>query len=97
MIIEIKVVPSSGKNGWVIDKGGQLKCYLKSPAERGLANHELIKIIAQAVKVPQASVRLVLGESSRKKRIEIDKDITQAEFLKAVGIEPQMSLFKNHT
>lgn len=93
MIIEIKVVPASGKNGWVIDKGGHLKCYLKSPAERGLANHELIKNISLALKIPQAQVRIVLGESSRKKRLEIDKDISMADFLKAVGIEPQMSVF----
>lgn len=96
VIIEVKVVPAAGKHGWVIDKGGHIKCYLKSPAERGLANHELLKIIAQALKIPQMKVRLIRGETSRKKLIEIDKDIRPADFLKAVGIEPQMSVFKSN-
>lgn len=98
MIIEVKVVPSSGKNKWVIDKSGQLKCYLKSPPERGLANNELIRLIAQMLKIPQQSVIIISGLTSKKKRIEIKAQSVQyADFLAAAGLrspEKQMSILK---
>ena len=50
LIITVKVVPASGRNQWVIDKSGALKCFLKSPAEQGKANKELIKICLQKIK-----------------------------------------------
>jgi len=43
LVFDLKVVPRSGRNKWVLDKSGKLKCYLKSPPEKGLANKELIK------------------------------------------------------
>ena len=37
--LEIKVVPSSGKLCFAIDKQQRLKCYLKAQAEEGKANY----------------------------------------------------------
>lgn len=47
---------------------------LKSPAESGKANSELLRLIAQAAQVPLASVRLVHGARQMRKQIEIFAD-----------------------
>ena len=39
LVIEIKVFPSSGRQKFVIDKSGKLKCYLKNPPEKGKAKN----------------------------------------------------------
>ncbi len=95
LIIEIKVVPSSGKMQWKLNKAEQLVCYLKSPPERGLANHELIKELSKALKIARVNISIATGQTSRLKRIEIkDASITYADVLRSLGIEPQLSLFK---
>ena len=94
MILEIKVVPNAGKVQWKLNKVGQLVCYLKSAPERGLANHELITLLSRACKITKNSICIVRGQTSRNKRIEIQGSITYADVLRAVGIEPQLSLFK---
>lgn len=88
----IKVVPSSGRLGAVLDKNSQLKCYLKSPPEDGKANQELIKYIAQALKIPQKMVTIVTGATSRTKLIRVATDHTYEQLLDALDIEKQMSI-----
>ncbi len=95
MIVEIKVVPNAGKNLWKLDKADRLTCYLKSAPERGLANHELIGLLSKALKVPKSDVRIVTGQTARLKRVEITGiTLTHPDLLRALGIEPQLSLFK---
>lgn len=87
IILEVKVAPSSGKNKWIIDKGGKLKCYLKNPPERGLANDELISLIAKALRLPKLKIDIISGQSSRNKRVKIDFDISLDELFKILGVE----------
>jgi uncharacterized protein len=94
LIFRIKVVPSTGRSLCKIDKDGQLKCFLKSPPEKGKANKELIKLLAKALKLPQDQVVIIAGAKERKKRIEIDKDITFDELLDALGLARQQNLFE---
>jgi uncharacterized protein (TIGR00251 family) len=93
LIIEVKVSPGSGRSAWKIDKSGVLKVYLKSPPERGLANEELVKSLAYALKVPLKEVTIISGQTSRNKRIKINASITYEQFLAALGIEQQMTVF----
>lgn len=93
IIVQIKVVPSSGQNKWVLDKSGLLKCYLKSSPERGLANKELVKLVAKALSIPQSDVQIVSGTTSRKKRLKIASDITLEQILSFLGVERQIGLF----
>ena len=88
----IKVSPSSGRQSWGVDKAGQLKCYLKSPPEKGLANKELIKLLANALRLSQDSITLVGGLTSRTKRILIQTTLTVPEIEALLGIERQQSL-----
>jgi len=92
-MVEVKVVPSSGRNAWRLEPSGQLKCFLKSAPEKGLANQELLKLIAQALGIAQAQVVLVRGATNRTKVIRIDYELTFDQLLTVLGIERQQALF----
>ena len=94
IIVEIKVVPSSGRLTWILDKSGKLKCYLTSPAEQGKANKELIKFTAKTLGIAQERVMLVSGDTQRNKRIRIDLAITFEQLVSLLGIERQNCMFK---
>ncbi len=87
VVFELKVVPSSGQNRWVLDKGGQLKCYLKSPPEKGKANKELIALIAKVLSCSQNQVEIIKGLTARKKTIKVNKEISYAHVLELLGLE----------
>jgi len=93
LIIEVKAVPRAGRHGWSLDKGGKLKVHLKSAPEGYAANKELIKSLAEAVRISQSKVEIVAGVESRNKRIKIGTDITFDQLLQALGIEQQQELF----
>ena len=90
--IVVKVVPGSGRQAWTVDKSGQLKCFLKNKAEKGLANKELIKTLANALRVSQDTITIVGGLTARTKRIIIQTNLTVAELEAILGIERQKSL-----
>lgn len=95
LIIQVKVTPSAGKNKWVLDKSGILKCFLKSPASKGLANEELIKTLAKMLKLGAGQVTLISGQTMRMKRIKIDANLSLQQLLQALGVykEEQLHLF----
>ncbi len=76
-----------------MDKSGNLKCYLKNPAENGKANAELIKNLSKTLNITQDRIAIISGETSRSKRIKIDADMTLQKFLELLGIEWQMDMF----
>jgi uncharacterized protein (TIGR00251 family) len=92
-IFEVKVAPKSGRSEWLLDKSGRLKCYLKSPAEKGLANKELIQNLAKALNVDRAAIEIVSGETARIKLIKIPLTITLEQLFARLGIERQGLLF----
>ena len=92
-IFDVKVFPASGRKGWSVDKTGNLKCHLKSPAEQGKANEELIKSLSKALGIPQDMISISSGVQSRKKRIKIDAEMTYNKLLELLGIDWQMDMF----
>lgn len=48
------------------------KVYITAPPEDGKANKKLIELLAQYFKVPKSQIRIVKGEMSRNKIIEIE-------------------------
>ena len=94
LIITCKVTPRSGRTLCILGSGDNLKCYLKSPPEKGKANKELIVYFASALKIPQNLVELIGGATSRTKRLKIDKDLTFEQLLAVLGIEVQKKLFE---
>jgi uncharacterized protein (TIGR00251 family) len=92
-IFEVKVTPGSAKKGWSLDKSGKLKCHVKSPAEDGKANAELIKSLSKALDIPQYMISIVSGQQSRSKRIKVDVEMTYNKLLELLGIDCQMDMF----
>ncbi len=60
--------PRSEIVGWL---GDALKVKLHAPALEGRANEELCRVIAEALGLPTRTVRLIQGEKSRQKLLEI--------------------------
>lgn len=89
LVLDLKVVPQSGRAAFCLDKKGGLKCYLKSAPEGGKANEELVKLLAKALKIPQTHITILLGATSRTKRIKIETTLTQQELFDALGIARQ--------
>jgi uncharacterized protein (TIGR00251 family) len=67
MIIDVTAVPDSKKFSMTA-KDGRLKISLKSAPEHNKANLELVKGLS---KVLGCEVRLVAGQSSRRKKLDI--------------------------
>jgi uncharacterized protein (TIGR00251 family) len=92
LILDIKVIPQSGKQACALDKNGTIKIHLKSAPEGGKANEELCKLISKKLKLAQDTVSILLGKTSRTKRIHIEGAFTQKDVELALGIERQKTL-----
>jgi uncharacterized protein YggU (UPF0235/DUF167 family) len=78
MIADVTAVPKSGRFS-VSFKDGKVKIFLKNAAEGNKANLELVKGLS---KLLGASVRIVSGITSRRKRVELGiTDLEWAAFL----------------
>ncbi|MFH1398270.1 MAG: DUF167 domain-containing protein [Candidatus Omnitrophota bacterium] len=70
MILRVKVIPKASRN-LVKKEGDVLKVYLTKPAYDGLANEQLISLLADHFKVKKYQVIIVKGDKSRNKLVEI--------------------------
>ncbi|MFN3385202.1 MAG: DUF167 domain-containing protein [Candidatus Thermochlorobacter sp.] len=68
--LAVKVVPNAKKEG-VIEENGRLKIYVHAPALDGKANKAVIEILSRHLGIKKSKVRIVRGETSREKVIEI--------------------------
>lgn len=50
---------------------GALKLWLRTAPENGKANTAILKMLAEMLSVPQTSLEIVHGQSSRDKRIRV--------------------------
>ena len=67
----VKVHPRAKKNGITGEVGDALKVALTAPPVDGKANDACIDFFAKLLKVPQSSVSIVAGLSSRNKVIRV--------------------------
>ncbi len=79
MILEVSVVPKSGKFK-ILEKNGIIKINLRSAPEDNKANLELVKEFEKLFGKP---VRILSGVKSKKKKIELP--ITQNEWKRFVS------------
>jgi len=87
--IIIKVVPQAGKQKLWRDKGGIIKCALKSAPEKGKANNELIGYLSSLLGVPKKAVAIVRGETDRTKTIAFETKLSAPQILEKLGLETQ--------
>lgn len=93
--LDLKVIPSSGRQALIKDKSGIIKCYLKSAPEKGKANTELIGFIARLLKIPKEHISIKRGATGRKKCIAIALELTYDELLQRLGIDNQHSFLRD--
>lgn len=67
----VRVQPRASRDEVAGEMGGALKVRLQAPAVEDRANEALVEFLAQLLKRPKAAVRLLSGERSRIKRVEI--------------------------
>ena len=70
-IFSVRVQPRASKNELAGEMNGALKIRLQAPAVENRANDALIEFLAELLKTPKSAVRILTGERSRTKRIEI--------------------------
>jgi uncharacterized protein (TIGR00251 family) len=71
VILPVRVQPRASKDEIAGEMGGALKVRLRAPAVEDRANDALIEFLAQLLKTPKSAVRILSGERSRTKRLEI--------------------------
>jgi len=74
MKLQLKVIPKASKDrvvGWI---GDRLKVQVTAAPERGKANDAVVKVLAAALGISRSNVRIVSGETSPLKTVEIDGD-----------------------
>ena len=69
MKIRIKVKPGSKTES--VEVGEVLVISVKEPAKDGRANRAVISLLARHFSVPQNKIRIVSGQSSKKKIVEL--------------------------
>jgi len=76
----VRVQPRAAKDEVAGAMQGALKIRLQAPALESRANQALVELLATLLKRPKAAVRILSGERSRNKRIEIH-GVTRVEVL----------------
>jgi uncharacterized protein (TIGR00251 family) len=71
LLLALHVQPGARRTEVVGAHGDALKIRLAAPAVDGKANAELLRFIAAGFGVPLASVRLLRGETGRRKTVRV--------------------------
>lgn len=70
---QVKVKPNAKQTQVIPQADGSLVVWLKSPPVEGKANQELIAVLAKTFGVPPQAIRILRGQGSRLKLIEIEE------------------------
>lgn len=70
-ILIIKVIPNSSKNSIEGFQGEVLKVKIQAPPDKGKANDALIAFLAKSWHLSKSQIRIISGQTSRLKKIEI--------------------------
>lgn len=70
MRLNLKVIPNAKQNK-IVEESGRIKVYLTAPPVEGKANKALIEFLSEHFKVKKNQIRIVRGEKSRDKVLEI--------------------------
>lgn len=85
MRLALKVTPGASRDeiaGWM---GGALKVRVTAAAQRGRANAAVEKLLAAALGVPGAAVRIVAGHTAPRKLVEIE-GLSAPEVRRRLGV-----------
>ena len=71
LFLKVRVEPRSSHPGIAGPYGDALKVRLASPPVEGMANRELIDILAGELEIPRKNIHIVSGQSSRSKLVKL--------------------------
>ena len=79
MRLAVRVTPNASADrveGWAMDDAGRtyLKVRVRAVPEKGKANKAVEVVLAKALGLPKSAVRVVTGETSRIKGVDIDTE-----------------------
>lgn len=77
---QVRVQPRASKDEVVGEMEGALKIRLQAPAVENRANEALVEFLAHLLKTPKSAVRILAGERSRTKRVEV-RGVTKQQVL----------------
>jgi uncharacterized protein (TIGR00251 family) len=86
VVFVVRVQPRASKNEIAGVLEGALKIRLQAPAVEDRANEALCAFLAELLKRPKSAVRILSGERSRSKRVEI-AGVTVGELEGLIRIE----------
>lgn len=78
---KVRVVPNAPKSACAGAYGDGVKIKIAAQAMDGKANAELVKFLSKKLEVGRNAVRIVLGETSRDKLVEVDSENCLARLL----------------
>jgi len=70
LVLNLRVIPKASRN-FVKKEAGSLKVYLTKPPADGLANEQLIEILSDYLGLKKYQIKILRGEKSRNKCVEI--------------------------
>ena len=70
--LDVKVTPNAARDEITGFAGGVLSVKIAAPPEKGKANKKLIDFLSDKLGVSKSSIRLIRGQTSRRKVIAID-------------------------
>jgi uncharacterized protein (TIGR00251 family) len=82
----VRVQPRASKDEIAGEMGSALKVRLRAPAVEDRANEALVEFLAELLKTPRAAVRILSGERSRTKHLEI-RGVTRQQILALLAQE----------
>jgi uncharacterized protein len=80
LVVAVRVQPRASRDEVVGEVDGALKVRLQAPAVENRANDALCEYLAALLKTPKSAVRILSGDRSRVKRIEI-RGVTKLQVL----------------
>lgn len=80
IIVPVRVQARASKDEIAGELGGALKVRLCAPAVEDRANEALVEFLAGLLKTSKSAVRILSGERSRTKRVEI-RGVTRQQIL----------------
>ncbi len=69
----IKIKPNANENKIMEQHDDFLKIKIRAIPEKGKANNALIKFLSKYFEIPKSNIKIIKGETSRNKIVEIEK------------------------
>ena len=82
----VRVQPRASKDEIAGEMGGAIKVRLRAPALEDRANEALVELLAELLKTPKSAVRILSGDRSRNKRVEV-RGVTEKQIVDLLVLE----------